>query len=68
MPFFIYPEIMANDEFQSIQEYGLPLFKEEIAGYTGIRRDEIETAIGDDSSVMHAGNNQSVVHFIGDIS
>lgn len=52
---------MTKDEFQSIQEYGLLSFKEDIAEYKGIRRDEIDTGLGDDSSVMQAGRNQSIV-------
>lgn len=61
MPFFIYTDIMAKDEFQSIQEYGLPSFQEDIAEYAGALRKEVETGIGDDSSVMRAGDDVSVV-------
>jgi thiamine-monophosphate kinase len=52
---------MAKDEFQSIQDYGLPAFKDDIAEFTGAVRDEVDTGLGDDSSVMQAGENQSVV-------
>lgn len=52
---------MTKDEFQSIHEYGLPSFKDDIAEFTGVRREEVETGLGDDSSVMLTGENQSVV-------
>lgn len=51
---------MAKDEFQSIQDYGLPQFKDDIAEFTGANREEVSTGLGDDSSVMEAGENQSV--------
>jgi thiamine-monophosphate kinase len=52
---------MAKDEFQSIQDYGLPAFKDDIAEFTGAVRDEVVTGLGDDSSVMQIGENKSVV-------
>ncbi len=51
---------MAKDQFQSIQEYGLPSFKEDIAEYTGAKRDEISTGLGDDSSVLETGGDMAV--------
>lgn len=53
-------KIMANEEFQSIQDYGLPLFKNDIAGFTGVERDEVSTGLGDDSSVLETKGGQSV--------
>jgi len=51
---------MAKDEFQSIQEYGLPSFKEDIAEFTGSKRNEVNTGLGDDSSVLETGGDQVV--------
>lgn len=51
---------MANDEFQSIQEYGLPSFKKDIEEFSGAKRDEVTAALGDDSSILETEGSQSV--------
>lgn len=51
---------MAKEKFQSIQDYGLPVFKKEISELTGSKREEIEAGIGEDSSVMSINEAQSV--------
>jgi len=52
---------MAKEEFQSIQEYGLPAFKKDVAELTGSAREEVDSRFGEDSSVMKTSEDQSVI-------
>lgn len=52
---------MANTDFQSIQEYGLQNFKKDIAEFSGVRREEVLAGLGEDSSVVSAGDNSGVL-------
>jgi len=51
---------MAKDEFKSIQEYGLPAFRQDIAKFTGTKRKEVSTGLGDDSSVLQTEGDQVI--------
>ena len=52
---------MANTDFKSILDYGLPNFKKDIAEFTGAKRDEVLAGAGEDSSVLSTGDDSTAL-------